>query len=96
MTFVEQSDGEGERRRERSLVRERAREIEERLGKQDEEDDEAIMESSMMSKKSEGGFSIRSERGKEEEEEEEEGGEEEEDSMVKSGVSAIGSSTGGL
>lgn len=78
MTFAEQSDGERSERRERSLVGERAGEIEERLGKEDGEDEEAVNRSSVISKESEDGYSVGSERVKEE------------DKMVKSGASTMG------
>ena len=66
MTFADQSDGDGAGagRRERSLVRERAREIERRLGKEDQEDEEAGMDSSVMSKGSEDGDLADSEGGR--------------------------------
>ena len=79
MTFAEQSDGEVSGRRERSLVRERARKIEERLREEDGQNEEAAMGSSVMSKESEGGYSVGSEEGK--------------DSTEKSCGSAMGSST---
>jgi hypothetical protein len=79
VTFAELSDGEGSGRRERSLVRERAREIEARLGKEEGEGEEAAMSSSMISKESGDGYSGGSEGGNEE------------DSMAKSGVSTMGS-----
>jgi hypothetical protein len=79
VTFAEQSDGEVSGRRERSSARERARDIEERLGKDEREDEEAVMGSSVMSKGSEGGHSVGSEEGK--------------DSTEKSCGSAMGSST---
>jgi hypothetical protein len=55
VTFAEQSDGVEVGRSERSLVRERAREIEGRLRKEDGEGEEAVMGSSVMSKESEDG-----------------------------------------
>jgi hypothetical protein len=61
------------------LVRERAREIEGRLGKEEGEGEEAVMTSSMMSKGSGDGYSGGSEGGNEG------------DSMVKSVASTIGS-----
>lgn len=81
MTFAELSDGEGSARRERSLVRERAREVEERLGKEDGESEEALMSSSVISEESGDGYTGGSEGGNEG------------DSMVKSDVSetALGS-----
>ena len=79
MTFAELSDGEGTGRSERSLVRERAREIEKGLGKEDREGEEAVMSSSVISKGSEDGYSVGS------------GGGNEEDSMAKSGTSTMGS-----
>jgi hypothetical protein len=57
VTFAELSDGEGSGRRERSLVRERAREIEARLGKEDGDGEEAVMSSSVISKESGDGYS---------------------------------------
>lgn len=81
MTFAELSDCEGSGRRERSLVRERAREIERRLGEEEGESEEAIMNSSVMSKESKDGVSVGSEGGKRE------------DSMVKSGASATAASS---
>ena len=65
MTFAEQSDGVEAGRRERSLVRERAREIEGRLRKDDGEGEEAVMGSSVMSKESEDGELVGSEGGEE-------------------------------
>ena len=79
MTFAELSDGEGSGRRERSLVRERAREIEKSLGKEDGESEEAVMSSSVISKESGDGYSGGSEGGNGE------------DSMVKSTASKMGS-----
>ena len=81
MTFAELSDGEGSGRRERSLVRERAREIEKSLGKEDGESEEAVMSSSVISKESGDGYSGGSEGGNGE------------DSMVKSGASATAASS---
>jgi hypothetical protein len=79
VTFAELSDGEGSGRRERSLVRERAREIEKSLGKEDGESEEAVMSSSVISKESGDGYSGGSEGGNGE------------DSMVKSTASKMGS-----
>jgi hypothetical protein len=84
VTFAEQSDGEGSGRRERSLVRERAREIEGRLGKEDGGGEEAVMSSSVMSKESGDGDLAGSEGGQEE------------DNMASSGASATGSSSEGV
>ena len=66
VTFADQSDGDGEGagRRERSLVRDRAMEIERRLGIADQEDEEAGMGSSVMSKGSEDGDLAGSEGGR--------------------------------
>jgi hypothetical protein len=65
VTFAEQSDGVEEGRRERSLVGERAREIEGRLANGDGEGEEAVMGSSVMSKESEDGELVGSEGGEE-------------------------------
>ena len=65
MTFVEQDDGVGSGRRERSLVRESAREIEGRLANGGGEGEEAVMASSMISKESEDGELVGSEGGEE-------------------------------
>lgn len=86
MTFAELSDGEGSGRRDRSFVRERARELERREGKEDGEGEEAIMaslvtSSSVMSKESGDGEFIGF------------GGGKEEDSMMQSGASAVASSS---
>lgn len=81
MTFAEQSDGERSERREQSLVRERAREIEEKLGQEDGEDEEAVMASSVISKESEDGYSVGSERVRKE------------DKMAKSGASTMGTNS---
>jgi hypothetical protein len=79
VTFAELSDGEGSGRRERSLVRERAREIERSLGKEDGEGEEVVMGSSVISKESEDGYSVESEGG--------------EDGMVKNVASSLASSS---
>ena len=68
-------------RRERSLVRERAREIEKRMGNEDGEGEEAVMSSSVVSKESGDEDLVGSEGGQEE------------DNMASSGASAIGSSS---
>lgn len=79
VTFAEQSDGEGSGRRERSLVRERAREIESRLGKEDLKGEEAVTSSSVMNRESGDGCSVGPGGG--------------EDIMVKSEASAMESSS---
>lgn len=78
MTFAEQDDGAGLGRRERSLVGERASEIEGRLRAEDGEGEDAMKSSSMVSSEG-GGENLVSAR--------------EKDSDVQSGTSTMGTNS---